>query len=338
MIEFRDVSKVYENGTHALNHVNIKINKGEFVFVVGPSGAGKSTFLKLMMREEVPSHGKVIIKNQDLGSLTRSEIPYFRRGLGIVFQDFRLIPKMTVFDNVAFAMRVIGAKENKIQKRVPFVLDIVGLTDKMDCYPTELSGGEQQRVALARALANNADLIIADEPTGNVDPKMSVEIVDLLMRLNSEGTTVIMVTHEHNLVRKYDKRVILLENGMVAADGRMKNSAHREVKMSGGIGRPADGFSTKYLNDDEEDGANLPQRHEKARAEEASEPEIKLSPEVEEIARETSADDAYRQLLERFSEEKPDEHTTGSDTAYSFTQSDYSIYLNYQSGGESDEK
>ena len=190
MIEFRDVSKTYENGTHALNHVNIKINKGEFVFVVGASGAGKSTFLKLMMREEVPSHGKVIIKNQDLSTLTRSEIPYFRRGLGIVFQDFRLIPKMTVFDNVAFAMRVTGSKENKIQKRVPFVLDIVGLTDKMNCYPTELSGGEQQRVALARALANNADLIIADEPTGNVDPHMSLEIVDLLMRLNQEGTTV----------------------------------------------------------------------------------------------------------------------------------------------------
>lgn len=232
MIEFRDVSKTYENGTHALNHVNIKINKGEFVFVVGASGAGKSTFLKLMMREEVPSHGKVIIKNQDLSTLTRSEIPYFRRGLGIVFQDFRLIPKMTVFDNVAFAMRVTGSKENKIQKRVPFVLDIVGLTDKMNCYPTELSGGEQQRVALARALANNADLIIADEPTGNVDPHMSLEIVDLLMRLNQEGTTVIMVTHEHNLVRMYDKRVILLENGTVAADGRMKNSAHRERTLA----------------------------------------------------------------------------------------------------------
>ncbi len=261
MIEFRDVSKTYENGTHALNHVNIKINKGEFVFVVGASGAGKSTFLKLMMREEVPSHGKVIIKNQDLSTLTRSEIPYFRRGLGIVFQDFRLIPKMTVFDNVAFAMRVTGSKENKIQKRVPFVLDIVGLTDKMNCYPTELSGGEQQRVALARALANNADLIIADEPTGNVDPHMSLEIVDLLMRLNQEGTTVIMVTHEHNLVRMYDKRVILLENGTVAADGRMKNSAHRErtLAKSSSLNRPADGFATKYLR-----RKRLPQRSPKS--------------------------------------------------------------------------
>ena len=308
MIEFRDVSKTYENGTHALNHVNIKINKGEFVFVVGASGAGKSTFRKLMMREEVPSHGKVIIKNQDLSTLTRSEIPYFRRGLGIVFQDFRLIPKMTVFDNVAFAMRVTGSKENKIQKRVPFVLDIVGLTDKMNCYPTELSGGEQQRVALARALANNADLIIADEPTGNVDPHMSLEIVDLLMRLNQEGTTVIMVTHEHNLVRMYDKRVILLENGTVAADGRMKNSAHRErtLAKSSSLNRPADGFATKYLDD------------------------------------ETAADDIYRQALESIRKEREKESTGyGSeyDTTYSSVLADYSIYLEDDGeGDESDEK
>lgn len=218
MIEFRDVSKVYENGTHALNHVNIKINKGEFVFVVGASGAGKSTFLKLMMREEVPSHGKIIIKNQDLSSLTRSEIPYFRRGLGIVFQDFRLIPKMTVFDNVAFAMRVIGAKENTIKKRVPFVLDIVGLTDKMNCYPTELSGGEQQRVALARALVNDPQLIIADEPTGNIDPALSYEIVDLLRSINECGTTVLMVTHEHDLVRYFGGRIININHGNIAFD------------------------------------------------------------------------------------------------------------------------
>ena len=218
MIEFRDVSKTYENGTHALNHVNIKINKGEFVFVVGASGAGKSTFLKLMMREEVPSHGKVIIKNQDLSTLTRSEIPYFRRGLGIVFQDFRLIPKMTVFDNVAFAMRVTGSKENKIQKRVPFVLDIVGLTDKMNCYPTELSGGEQQRVALARALANNADLIIADEPTGNLDPQRSLEIMMLLERINQLGTTILVVTHEKELVNRFSKRVIAIQDGRLISD------------------------------------------------------------------------------------------------------------------------
>lgn len=219
MIEFRDVSKTYENGTHALNHVNIKINKGEFVFVVGASGAGKSTFLKLMMREEVPSHGKVIIKNQDLSILTRSEIPYFRRGLGIVFQDFRLIPKMTVFDNVAFAMRVTGSKENKIQKRVPFVLDIVGLTDKMNCYPTELSGGEQQRVAIARALINNPSTIIADEPTGNLDPARSLEIMRLLERINQLGTTMVVVTHEKDLVNQFKKRVVTLEQGVIMSDG-----------------------------------------------------------------------------------------------------------------------
>ena len=306
MIEFRDVSKTYENGTHALNHVNIKINKGEFVFVVGASGAGKSTFLKLMMREEVPSHGKVIIKNQDLSTLTRSEIPYFRRGLGIVFQDFRL----------------------------PFVLDIVGLTDKMNCYPTELSGGEQQRVALARALANNADLIIADEPTGNVDPHMSLEIVDLLMRLNQEGTTVIMVTHEHNLVRMYDKRVILLENGTVAADGRMKNSAHRErtLAKSSSLNRPADGFATKYLDDEEE----APEEKVAAK-----EPE-RLPEKAEEIANETAADDIYRQALESIRKEREKE-TTGYgseyDTTYSSVLADYSIYLEDDGeGDESDEK
>ena len=345
MIEFRDVSKTYENGTHALNHVNIKINKGEFVFVVGASGAGKSTFLKLMMREEVPSHGKVIIKNQDLSTLTRSEIPYFRRGLGIVFQDFRLIPKMTVFDNVAFAMRVTGSKENKIQKRVPFVLDIVGLTDKMNCYPTELSGGEQQRAALAKILLlnpdillldepNNADLIIADEPTGNVDPHMSLEIVDLLMRLNQEGTTVIMVTHEHNLVRMYDKRVILLENGTVAADGRMKKSAHRErtLAKSSSLNRPADGFATKYLDDEEE----APEEKVAAK-----EPE-KLPEKAEEIAAETAADDVYRQALESIRKERQKETTEyggADDTTYSSVLADYSIYLEDDGeGDESDEK
>ena len=218
MIEFRDVSKVYENGTHALNHVNIKINKGEFVFVVGASGAGKSTFLKLMMREEVPSHGKIIIKNQDLSSLTRSEIPYFRRGLGIVFQDFRLIPKMTVFDNVAFAMRVIGAKENTIKKRVPFVLDIVGLTDKMNCYPTELSGGEQQRVSIARALAKNPKLLLCDEPTGALDYKTGKQVLALLQRTCREtGRTVIVITHNTALTAMAD-RIIQVKSGQILSN------------------------------------------------------------------------------------------------------------------------
>lgn len=220
MIEFKNVSKKYDGApVHALKDINLTIDKGEFVFVVGSSGAGKSTFLKLMMREEVPSTGSIVVDDIDLTKIKKREIPKFRRRLGIVFQDFRLIPNMTVFDNVAFAMRVIGTKEKKIRRRVPYVLSLMGLNDKARNYPKELSGGEQQRVALARALANNAEIIIADEPTGNVDPQMSYEIVDLLMRLNEAGTTVIMVTHEHSLVRCFDKRVIILDKGSVVADG-----------------------------------------------------------------------------------------------------------------------
>lgn len=219
MIEFKNVSKTYANGTNALKDVNIHIEPGEFVFVVGASGAGKSTFLKLIIREEVPTRGTIRIKKYLLNDLKKHEIPYFRRSMGIVFQDFRLIPNMNVYDNVAFAMRVIGAREKKIRKRVPYVISLVGLSSKARCMPTELSGGEQQRVALARALVNNADIIIADEPTGNVDPQMSFEIVSLLMRLNEAGTTIIMVTHEHNLVRRFDKRVIILENGCIVSDG-----------------------------------------------------------------------------------------------------------------------
>ena len=223
MIDFKNVSKVYDNGTKALSNVNIHIDKGEFVFVVGASGAGKSTFLKLMMREEGPSTGSITIKNYNLNEMKKREIPYFRRNMGIVFQDFRLIPKMTVYDNVAFAMRVVGAREKDIRKRVPYVINIVGLSNKARNYPYELSGGEQQRVALARALVNNADIIIADEPTGNVDPQMSLEIVELLKRLNEAGTTVIMVTHAHDLVTRFDKRVIVLNSGAVVADGSIES-------------------------------------------------------------------------------------------------------------------
>lgn len=223
MIDFKNVSKVYDNGTKALSNVNIHIDKGEFVFVVGASGAGKSTFLKLMMREEVPSSGTITIKDYNLGEMKKRKIPYFRRNLGIVFQDFRLIPNMTVYDNVAFAMRVVGAREKDIRKRVPYVINIVGLSHKARNYPNELSGGEQQRVALARALVNNADIIIADEPTGNVDPQMSLEIVELLKRLNETGTTVIMVTHAHDLVRMFDNRVIVLDGGEVIADGAVED-------------------------------------------------------------------------------------------------------------------
>ena len=223
MIDFKNVSKVYDNGTKALQNVNIHIDKGEFVFVVGASGAGKSTFLKLIMREEVPSSGTIVIKGYNLNEMKKKQIPYFRRNMGIVFQDFRLIPTMTVYDNVAFAMRVVGAREKDIRKRVPYVINIVGLSAKARNYPNELSGGEQQRVALARALANNADIIIADEPTGNVDPQMSLEIVELLTRLNEAGTTVIMVTHAHDLVKMFDKRVITLKGGEVVADGMIEN-------------------------------------------------------------------------------------------------------------------
>ena len=229
MIEFKNVSKVYSNGTKALNNVNIKIEKGEFVFVVGASGAGKSTFLKLMMREEVPTSGSIKIKDYDLVKMKKRQIPYFRRNMGIVFQDFRLIPTMDVYNNVAFAMRVVSARKKEIRKRVPYVISIVGLASKARCMPNELSGGEQQRVALARALANNAEIIIADEPTGNVDPQMSMEIVELLTRLNEAGTTVIMVTHAHDLVKQFDKRVIVLESGQVVSDGNVENNTMPEA-------------------------------------------------------------------------------------------------------------
>ncbi len=218
MIEFKHVSKTYDNGTNALKDVSITINDGEFVFIVGASGAGKSTFLKIIMREQVPNSGSVIINNYDLNKIKKRDIPKFRRTMGIVFQDFRLIPNMTVYDNVAFAMRVIGAKEKEISKRVPYVLSLVGLNSKARQLPTQLSGGEQQRVALARALVNNAGIIIADEPTGNIDPEMSYEIVDLLNHINANGTTVVMVTHEHELVRRFNHRVITISQGEVVSD------------------------------------------------------------------------------------------------------------------------
>lgn len=218
MIEFDNVSKTYDNGTEALKNVSLRIEDGEFVFIVGASGAGKSTFLKIMMREQVPNKGTVIINGFNLNKLKKKQIPMFRRTLGIVFQDFRLIPTMTVYDNVAFAMRVIGAKEKEIRKRVPYILSLVGLSSKARQKPNQLSGGEQQRVALARALVNNAGLIIADEPTGNIDPEMSYEIVDLLNHINASGTTIVMVTHEHNLVRHFHHRVITIDQGYIVSD------------------------------------------------------------------------------------------------------------------------
>ncbi len=218
MIEFRNVSKVYATGTHALNKASLTIDKGEFVFIVGSSGAGKSTFLKLIMREEVPTSGSIIVNDMQLDKMKRRHVPKLRRTMGIVFQDFRLIDKMTVYDNVAFAMRAVGAKGRAIKKRVPYILALVGLEQKADRYPSELSGGEQQRVGLARALVNNPRMIIADEPTGNIDPEMSYEIIELLSEINKRGTTVLIVTHEHDLVQSFGRRVITIDKGVVVSD------------------------------------------------------------------------------------------------------------------------
>lgn len=218
MIEFRNVSKVYNNGTEALHNINLKVEKGEFVFIVGSSGAGKSTFLKLITCEERPNEGQVLIDGQDISHIRKGKIPYVRRKMGLVFQDFRLIDHMTVYDNVAFAMRVVGASPKTIKKRVPYILGLVGLQHKAKHYPTEMSGGECQRVGLARALVNNPSMIIADEPTGNIDPALSYEIVDLLSAINERGTTVLMVTHEHSLVKHFHKRIIQIHSGEIVAD------------------------------------------------------------------------------------------------------------------------
>ena len=218
MIEFQNVSKVYNNGTEALHNINLKVEKGEFVFIVGSSGAGKSTFLKLIMCEERPNSGQIIVDGIDVSRIRKRKIPYIRRKMGIVFQDFRLIDHMTVYDNVAFAMRVVGASPRTIRKRVPYILSLVGLQHKAKHYPTELSGGERQRVGLARALVNNPSIIMADEPTGNIDPALSFEIVDLLSEINRRGTTVLMVTHEHSLVKHFHKRIIQIHSGEIVAD------------------------------------------------------------------------------------------------------------------------
>ncbi len=218
VIEFRGVSKTYLTGTHALEDINIKINSGEFVFVVGSSGAGKSTFMKLIMREEKANTGVINVNGYNLTKMPRRQVPMLRRTMGIVFQDFRLIPTMNVFQNVAFAMHVVGASNRDIRREVSKALSKVGLGNKARSMPRELSGGEQQRVGLARALVNSPDLIIADEPTGNVDPNMSYEIVSLLTEINKRGTTVLMVTHDHNLVRDFQHRVIMLDKGKIVAD------------------------------------------------------------------------------------------------------------------------
>lgn len=219
MIRLIDVEKTYENGTEALKGISFNIDDGEFVFLVGPSGSGKSTIIKLLTGEILPSGGRIMINGFSMSNISDKQIPYMRRTIGVIFQDFRLIPKKTVYDNLALAMRAVGASSREIRNRIPYVLELVGLQHKEGHYPDELSGGEQQRVAIARALVNNPSTIVADEPTGNLDPSRSLEIMTLLERINALGTTVVVVTHEKGLVNHFDKRVIMIDEGVVAGDG-----------------------------------------------------------------------------------------------------------------------
>ncbi|AAM25156.1 MAG: Cell division ATP-binding protein FtsE [Caldanaerobacter subterraneus] len=218
MIKFINVSKKYDKGIIALSNINFEIESGEFVFIVGPSGAGKSTLIKLLLKEEEPTSGTIIVNKKDITKMKRKEIPYLRRSMGVVFQDFRLLPNKTVFENVAFAMEVVGAHPKEIRRKVPMVLSLVGLSDKADQYPQQLSGGEQQRVALARAIVNEPSILIADEPTGNLDPDTSWEIVKLMAEINKRGTTVVMATHAKDIVDAMKKRVIALEKGNIVRD------------------------------------------------------------------------------------------------------------------------
>ena len=218
MVELKNVSVTYSTGVDALNNVSLKVEDGEFAFVVGSSGAGKSTLIKLILKEIDATSGMVQVNNYNLNTLKKKKIPEFRRTIGFVFQDFRLIPTMTVYENIAFVLRVIDAPRRYIRKRVPYVISLVGLQDKSNSYPTQLSGGEQQRVAIARALVNDPQLSIADEPTGNIDPELSFEIVELLKGINECGTTILMVTHEHDLVRHFGGRIININSGEIVFD------------------------------------------------------------------------------------------------------------------------
>ena len=219
MIRLIDAEKIYDNGTHALKGVSFTVDDGEFVFLVGPSGSGKSTIIKLLTGEVVPTSGRVMVNGFSMSRIADRQLPYMRRTIGVIFQDFRLIANKTVRDNLALAMRAVGASPRELKNRIPYVLELVGLADKENCYPDQLSGGEQQRVAIARALVNNPSTIVADEPTGNLDPARSLEIMTLLERINALGTTVIVVTHERGLVNHFNKRIILLHEGRVIGDG-----------------------------------------------------------------------------------------------------------------------
>ena len=218
MIRLKVVEMEYENGTKAIKGISLAIEDGEFVFLVGPSGSGKSTIIKLLTGEVEPCRGRIMINGFSVSNISNKQIPLMRRTLGIIFQDFRLIEKKTVYDNLSFVMRAVGASPKEIKKRIPYVLQLVGLENKAESYPTELSGGEQQRVAIARALVNNPTTIIADEPTGNLDPERSLELMSLLVKINQLGTTVVVVTHEKDLVNHFGKRVITIESGHVIND------------------------------------------------------------------------------------------------------------------------
>lgn len=227
MIKFVNVSKDYEDSdTHALRKTSLTIDDGEFVFIVGSSGAGKSTLLKLIMREQLPTSGDIIIDDRVINKLSRKEVPYLRRKMGMVYQDFRLIDKMNVFDNVAFAMRVIGASPTEIRKRVPYILKLVGLEHKIKVRPSQLSGGERQRVSLARAIVNKPRVVIADEPTANVDFDMSIGIIKLLKKINEDGTTVIVVTHDKEIVKQFGDRIVELDQGRVVSDTGASKTEH----------------------------------------------------------------------------------------------------------------
>ena len=224
MIRLSDVVKEYESGTTALKGISLRIEDGEFVFLVGPSGSGKSTIIKLLTGEITPTSGQIAVNGFSLTNIAERQIPLLRRSVGVIFQDFRLIEKKTVYENLSFAMRAVGSSPREIKKRIPYVLELVGLEEKTDRYPNELSGGEQQRVAIARALINNPSTIIADEPTGNLDPARSLEIMRLLERINQLGTTMVVVTHEKDLVNQFKKRVVMLEQGVITGDGEGYNA------------------------------------------------------------------------------------------------------------------
>ena len=218
LIEYKDVVKKYDGDTLANDHISLKIEQGDFVYVVGPSGAGKSTFIKMMYHEEVPTSGHIKVNDHNLESMKNNEVPFLRRELGIVFQDFKLLPRLTVFENVAYALHVIEKEPKEVEKRVAHVLDLVGLADKKDSFPDALSGGEQQRVSIARAIVNTPKVLIADEPTGNLDPENSWEIMNLLERINLQGTTILMATHNSQIVNTLRHRVIAIENGRIVRD------------------------------------------------------------------------------------------------------------------------